>query len=161
MLSVALEKAAENNGQCLQQAPCCVCASVHLGRAPKWSKQMVILLQLFDLETSCEQYFCWGILDGFSAVSIDSCFFKLQEPVLEGVDWGGEGRCLVLFYHSIKQGKEGLFSSGEFKMALQGGWPSSTVGVITCGIPHPKLLSQSAKDSSFELFQVPACCSSS
>lgn len=47
----------------------------------------------------------------FSSVSIDSCFFNLlgtlllQESVWEAVDWGGEGRCPILFYHWIEQGK--------------------------------------------------------
>ena len=55
----------------------------------------------------------------FSSVYIDSCFLNLwgemllvQESVLEGVDWGGEGRCLFLFYQSMKQGKESFFSFG-------------------------------------------------
>lgn len=54
----------------------------------------------------------------FSSVNIDSCFFNLwgtlllQESVPKAVDWDGEGRCPVLFYHSVNQEKENLFAFG-------------------------------------------------
>ena len=44
-------------------------------------------------------------------------------------------------------------------MALQGRWPSTTVGIMTCSIPHQKLFRQSAKISSFDFSEVRTCSS--
>ena len=45
-------------------------------------------------------------------------------------------------------------------MALQGGWPLTTVGIITCSIPHQRLLTHLAKILSLDFFQLPMCYSS-